>query len=151
MKPMKKMIFAAVAVCMSSSAHAANWWMLLGPFGAPENRSAFFVDRASISKVKGFTRAWLSRMEENPATASDRSYYQFDCEQGRYMVLQKGKVSRNGDIRSVTPPPAWRYITPDTSMEVISRNVCSGDFYDGMTLKGATLEQFAKAIFAART
>ncbi len=147
---MKKIVCAVVAICMSTSAHAANWWMIVGPTGPLGDRSAFFVDRASVSKVKGFTRAWLSAMKENPAAGSDRSYVQFDCEQRRYMVLQKAKISQNMNYQSNTPPPTWSYVVPDTAMDVISSNVCSGDFYDGMTLKGATLEQFAKTVFAAR-
>lgn len=147
----KRFVAGVIAASLSTSATAADWWILVLPFGSKPNRTTILADRESIRDTSGFKRAWFSAVHESSTNGvrADRSYVQFDCDEDRYLILQSSDVLASGSMVSRTPSPGWKFLVPDSAMQLIARNVCSGAFYDGIRVDGSSPERSASAAFKA--
>ena len=107
---------------------SANEYWVVG--AAADHSDITFVDTARIERRGSIVRSWVATFF-NPSD-NDREYYEqivslyeYDCEGGRYRIIQSTAYGWNDEPHAGGTRWEWRYSTPDTHGERVLRFACA--------------------------
>jgi hypothetical protein len=113
---------------MFSSPSYAKWTKV----GEGVSGTTYYVDFESMKKNGGYVTYWVLRNYLKPdkfGMLSGKTYYQGDCKLFRYKSLSGSfhKEPMGRGTSSIEDPPkkGWKYPSPNSSMEIILKKVCS--------------------------
>jgi hypothetical protein len=94
-------------------------------------RNTYYVDFERIKKVDGNVYFWdltdLLKPNED-GDLSYKSYFQGDCKLFRVKILSQSKHNQpmgGGTGHILNKPDKWRYPSPESTIELILKSVCS--------------------------
>lgn len=124
---MRNFSFLAVLIASSISTQAiaiTDDWALV-PAGSS---SRTYVERSSIREApNGFKRAWFkTAYDDDSQYIEQKSYFEYDCTERRSRYLSIVTYLKNGENFTTDKLGNWRYITPDTTGELVFEYVCFG-------------------------
>lgn len=116
---------AFVSAALPKSANAADW-IVLADIGA----GTLFVDQESIRTMPdGRKRAWslIQFVDPGPeGMTAARMYMEYDCREGRTLLLQLTSMSGEKILSTESPPARWSYAAPETVGEKALNYICFG-------------------------
>ena len=121
---MNKLTFfvAVLGAIAPSAASAADWWFT---GGAANRAGIYFVDRSSVQRVGGYTRAWVKLVPESTSAVTEiLALQEVDCGQRRYRLLSQKTRSPDGRADDKISQPEWVFSAPESAIDSTVSAIC---------------------------
>ena len=116
------------ALCSISGARGQNNkddWRNVGDWKMREKVYTIYYSPSRTVRKNGLVRAWFKvTYPKDDRTSQLLTLVQFNCQTGKYRLLQQSIFSRDGGGTGSIKPTEWQYPDPESVPEIEYRLIC---------------------------
>ncbi len=93
-----------------------------------DNETIFYIDLNNITKLpNSHYKVWDKLIIKDPSSKFRRhiAYSEYDCDNNKKRTLQITGYNRDGNARTIKEVQPWRYVAPNTNMEIMFTFICN--------------------------